>query len=183
MMERRLSNGGGGRRVEKHECGDRVDRAMRIVFGFGRKSPPENVSGGGVLAVAGIRRWLPEIEREEEDDVCEYTEEIRHSYEQRLEMIWSRPVNQVHVLDFEGLTPEMRQDLAVRLRVVYSREGQQVFVSQAWRRLFGIRAPLVREFILGFLSSCRMSDTEMGLDVTDMLCFQLGGVRRSMTWR
>ncbi|GJY03279.1 hypothetical protein Tco_0369219 [Tanacetum coccineum] len=55
----------------------------------------------------------------------EYTEGIRHSYEQRLETIWSRPVNQVHVLDFEGLTPKMRQDLAVRLRMVYSGEGQQ----------------------------------------------------------
>ncbi|GJV43699.1 hypothetical protein Tco_1428235 [Tanacetum coccineum] len=29
----------------------------------------------------------------------------------------------------------------------------------------------------------RMSDTEMGLDVDDTLCFQLGGVRRRMTWR
>ncbi|GJU38500.1 hypothetical protein Tco_1191457 [Tanacetum coccineum] len=47
-----------------------------------------------------------------------YTEGIRHSYEQRLETIWSRPVNQVHVLDFEGLTPKMRQDLAVRLRMI-----------------------------------------------------------------
>ncbi|GJY59243.1 hypothetical protein Tco_0459135 [Tanacetum coccineum] len=39
------------------------------------------------------------------------------------------------------------------------------------------------EFILEFLSTCRMSDTEMGLDVADTLCFQLGGVRRRMTWR
>ncbi|GJR05826.1 hypothetical protein Tco_0528810 [Tanacetum coccineum] len=69
----------------------------------------------------------------------------------------------------------MRQDLAVRLRMVYSREGQQVFVSHAWRRLFGIRGPLVREFILEFLNTCQMSDTEMGLDVADTLCFQLGG--------
>ncbi|GKC68956.1 hypothetical protein Tco_1114839 [Tanacetum coccineum] len=113
----------------------------------------------------------------------EYNEGIRHSYKQRLETIWSRLVNRVHVLDFEGLTPEIRQDLAVRLRMVYSGEGQQVFVSHAWRRLFGIRAPLVREFILEFLSTCRMSDTEMGLDVADTLCFQLGGVRRRMTWR
>ncbi|GKC24996.1 hypothetical protein Tco_1027146 [Tanacetum coccineum] len=28
-----------------------------------------------------------------------------------------------------------------------------------------------------------MSDTEMGLDVADTLCFQLGGARRRMTWR
>ncbi|GKD05728.1 hypothetical protein Tco_1180702, partial [Tanacetum coccineum] len=38
----------------------------------------------------------------------EYTEEIRRSYEQRLETIWSRPVNRVYVLDFEGLTDEIR---------------------------------------------------------------------------
>nr|GEU56614.1 hypothetical protein [Tanacetum cinerariifolium] len=99
----------------------------------------------------------------------EYTEGIRHSYKQRLETIWSRPVNRVHVLDFEGLTPGMRQDLVVRLRMVYFGEGQQVFGSHAWRKLFEIRAPLVREFILEFLSTCRMSDTEMGLDVADTL--------------
>ncbi|GKC67413.1 hypothetical protein Tco_1100011 [Tanacetum coccineum] len=28
-----------------------------------------------------------------------------------------------------------------------------------------------------------MSDAKMGLDVADTLCFQLGGVRRRMTWR
>ncbi|GKF58949.1 hypothetical protein Tco_0175735 [Tanacetum coccineum] len=78
----------------------------------------------------------------------EYTEGIRHSYEQRLETLWSRLVNQVHVLDFEGLTAEMRQDLAVRLRMVYSGEGQKeeddlevvylgigVTQSRRWQRL------------------------------------------------
>ncbi|GJX22499.1 hypothetical protein Tco_0226944, partial [Tanacetum coccineum] len=73
-----------------------------------------------------------------------YTEGTRHIYEQRLETIWSRPVNRVHVLDFEGLTPEMRQDLAVRLRMVYTGER-----------------------------GSRMSDTEMGLDVADTLCFYM----------
>ncbi|GJX73654.1 hypothetical protein Tco_0312249, partial [Tanacetum coccineum] len=81
-----------------------------------------------------------------------YTEGVVRSYEQRLEMIWSRLVNWVYVLDFEGLTLGMRQDLAVRLRMVYTGEGQ-------------------------------MSDTEMGLDVADMLCFQLASIRRRMTWR
>nr|GEV27420.1 putative reverse transcriptase domain-containing protein [Tanacetum cinerariifolium] len=46
-----------------------------------------------------------------------------------------------------------------------------------------IKEPLVREFILEFLSICRMSDTEMGSDVADTLCFQLCGVRRRMTLR
>ncbi|GKA75023.1 hypothetical protein Tco_0781401 [Tanacetum coccineum] len=40
-----------------------------------------------------------------EAKIDEYTKGIRHSYEQRLETIWSRPINQVHILDFKGLTP------------------------------------------------------------------------------
>ncbi|GKC16547.1 hypothetical protein Tco_1013329 [Tanacetum coccineum] len=77
----------------------------------------------------------------------------------------------------------MRQDLAERIRLVFTRDdGQEVFVSYAWRRLFGIRAPLVQEFLLEFFSNCRLGD-EMGLDVAGTLCFQMGGARRSMTWR
>ncbi|GKB72779.1 hypothetical protein Tco_0934191 [Tanacetum coccineum] len=65
----------------------------------------------------------------------------------------------------------MRQTLGDRLRMVYTGdEGQELFTSHAWRRLFEIRAPLVQEFILEFLSTCRMSDTEMGLDVAETLC-------------
>ncbi|GJY63496.1 hypothetical protein Tco_0464956 [Tanacetum coccineum] len=113
-----------------------------------------------------------------------YDEGIVHSYEQRLETIWSRLVNRVHVLDFARLTDGMRQTLGDRLSMVYAGDdGQEVFTSHAWRRLFEVRGLLVREFILKFLSTCRMSDTEMGLDVADTLCFQLGGARRRMTWR
>ncbi|GJT51605.1 hypothetical protein Tco_0977762 [Tanacetum coccineum] len=66
--------------------------------------------------------------------------------------------------------------LGDRLSMVYTRDkGQELFTSHVWRRLFEIRAPLVREFILEFLSTCRISDTEMGLDVANTLCFQLGG--------
>ncbi|GKG16039.1 hypothetical protein Tco_0358362, partial [Tanacetum coccineum] len=35
-------------------------------------------------------------------------------------MIFGRSVNRVHVLDFAGLTEEMRQTLAGRLRMVYT---------------------------------------------------------------
>ncbi|GKA33781.1 hypothetical protein Tco_0720210 [Tanacetum coccineum] len=61
-------------------------------------------------------------------------------------------------------------------------DGQEVFVSHAWRILFEIRAPLVQEFILEFFSTYRIKD-EIGLDVAGTLYFQLGGARRSMTWR
>ncbi|GJZ65675.1 hypothetical protein Tco_0622371 [Tanacetum coccineum] len=62
-----------------------------------------------------------------------YTDDIVHTFKQRLETIFGKSVNQVHVLDFVGLTEEMR-----------------------------------------------MSETEMGLDVADTLCFQLGGARRTI---
>ncbi|GJW50693.1 hypothetical protein Tco_0092044 [Tanacetum coccineum] len=112
-----------------------------------------------------------------------YTEEIVHDFEQSLETIFGRQVNRLHILDFEGLTSNMRHDLAERMRMVYTGDDrQEVFVSHAWMRLFGIRAPLVQEFILEFFSTFRIED-EMGLDVAGSLCFQLGGARRSMTWR
>ncbi|GJY78014.1 hypothetical protein Tco_0483815, partial [Tanacetum coccineum] len=67
---------------------------------------------------------------------------------------WLGSVNRVHILDLAGLTEGMRQTLAGRLRMVYTRgDGQELFTSHT------------------------MSDTEMGLDVADTLCFQLGGAR------
>ncbi|GKC28151.1 hypothetical protein Tco_1035445, partial [Tanacetum coccineum] len=100
--------------------------------------------------------------------VMGYTKEIVHDFEKRLETIFGRQLNRVHILDFEGLTPNMRQDLAERMRMVYTRDdGQVVFISHDWRRLFGIRAPLVQEFILEFFSTCKIRD-EMGLDVAGL---------------
>ncbi|GJS08991.1 hypothetical protein Tco_0365787 [Tanacetum coccineum] len=57
--------------------------------------------------------------------VVGYTKEIVHDFEQRLEMIFGRHVNRVHILDFKGLTPNMRQDLAERMRMVYTRDDGQ----------------------------------------------------------
>ncbi|GKE93155.1 hypothetical protein Tco_1574250, partial [Tanacetum coccineum] len=54
-----------------------------------------------------------------------YIEEIVHDFKHRLEMIFGRQVNRVHILDFEGLTPDMRQDLAERLRMAYTRDDGQ----------------------------------------------------------
>ncbi|GJR68321.1 hypothetical protein Tco_0014386 [Tanacetum coccineum] len=113
-----------------------------------------------------------------------YTEDIMHNYELRLEMIFGRSVNHVHVLDFAGITEGIRLTLEGRLRMVYTGgDGHELFTSHAWSRLFEIQGLLVREFILEFLITYRMSDTEMGLDVLNTLCFQLGGARCRMTWR
>nr|GEZ10607.1 hypothetical protein [Tanacetum cinerariifolium] len=68
--------------------------------------------------------------------------------------------------------------------MVYTGDDEQaLFTSHAWRRLFEISVSLVREFMLKFFSTSRMSDTKIGLDVADTLCFQLDGARRRMTWR
>ncbi|GKF91206.1 hypothetical protein Tco_0274907, partial [Tanacetum coccineum] len=91
-----------------------------------------------------------------------YNEGIVPCYEHRLETIFGREVTRVHVLDFAGLTNGMRQTLCDKLSMVYTRDaGEAFFTSHAWRRLFEFRGPLVREFKLEFLSTCRMSDTEM----------------------
>nr|GEW57393.1 hypothetical protein [Tanacetum cinerariifolium] len=112
-----------------------------------------------------------------------YIKEIVHDFKQRLETIFDRHVNRVHILYFEGLTLDMRQDLAERMRMVYTEgDWQEVFMSHTWRRLIRIQAPLVQEFIFEFFSICRI-ENEMGLDVTATLCLQMGVSRRSMTWR
>ncbi|GJW79301.1 hypothetical protein Tco_0140983 [Tanacetum coccineum] len=72
----------------------------------------------------------------------------------------------------EGYTEEIVHDFEQRLETIFGRQ----------RRLFEIRAPLVQEFILEFFSTCRIGN-EMGIDVADTFCFQLGGATRSITWR
>ncbi|GKB99712.1 hypothetical protein Tco_0985849 [Tanacetum coccineum] len=52
-----------GRRVAASDLGDRIHRAMRIIFGFGQKSPSENFSGGGAVVVVAGGRKIWERER------------------------------------------------------------------------------------------------------------------------
>ncbi|GJZ51524.1 hypothetical protein Tco_0606039 [Tanacetum coccineum] len=40
-------------RVAESEYGDRVDPVVRTTFGFNRKNPPENFSGGGGVVAGG----------------------------------------------------------------------------------------------------------------------------------
>ncbi|GKA92645.1 hypothetical protein Tco_0814570 [Tanacetum coccineum] len=86
----------------------------------------------------------------------------------------------VDIADFEERM--LMEHMGAQVLVGWARdEGQELFTSHAWRRLFEIKGPLVREFMLEFFSTCRMSDAELGLDEADTLCFQLGGARRRMT--
>ncbi|GKG60599.1 hypothetical protein Tco_0614161, partial [Tanacetum coccineum] len=52
--------------------------------------------------------------------------------EQRLETIWGRLVNQVHVLDFAGLTDGLGQTLGDKLSMVYTGDDEEaLFTSHA----------------------------------------------------
>ncbi|GJU71449.1 hypothetical protein Tco_1262854 [Tanacetum coccineum] len=113
---------------------------------FGISFDPKRFYKDGGYAIE-LRRPRYEVEG--------YTEEIVHDFEGRLDTIFGGQVNRVHILDFKGLTEEMRETLTGRLRIEYTGTKGQVL----------------------------MSDTELGLDVADTLCFQLGGARRGMTWR
>ncbi|GKE02044.1 hypothetical protein Tco_1390027 [Tanacetum coccineum] len=64
--------------------------------------------------------------------------------------------------------PWLRYQIQGYTEEIRHRSGCEIVDGVFWRG-----AACVRE----------MSDTEMGLDVADTLCFQLGGVRRRMTWR
>nr|GEX49527.1 hypothetical protein [Tanacetum cinerariifolium] len=72
-----------------------------------------------------------EIDMIQSSGVEGYTKEIVYDFEKRLEMMFGRHVNRVHILDFKGLTSDMRKDLAERLRMVYTRDdGQDVFAPK-----------------------------------------------------
>ncbi|GJT48159.1 hypothetical protein Tco_0974316 [Tanacetum coccineum] len=60
------------------------------------------------------------------------------------------------VFDFGGLPDLMTEGLSARMLMEHmDAQGQSMFTSRAWRRLFNIRAPLVHELILEFFSTFR----------------------------
>ena len=105
-----------------------------------------------------------------------------HIFEFRLRHIYEREIHRVRVLGLDVLSQDLRDDITLRTRMTWhGQEDEGDFVSEAWLRLFTVQAPLVREYILEFLSTCTISST-MGLDALAMT-FQLGGARRDLTWR
>ncbi|GJT33476.1 hypothetical protein Tco_0923895 [Tanacetum coccineum] len=95
-------------------------------------------------------------------------------FEERLGRIYDREVHRVQVFDFRGLTKLMDEGLRGRMLMEHKdAQGQSVFISQDWRRLFKIRGPLVHEFILEFFSIFRFGETVLDLDTAGALQFQL----------
>ncbi|GJY48849.1 hypothetical protein Tco_0438805 [Tanacetum coccineum] len=114
----------------------------------------------------------------------EYTNTDIVDFEERLERIHDRDMHRVQVMDFQGMPQLMRDVLDARMLMEHRDDGGVVvFTSRAWRRLFDIRGPLVRELILEFLSTLRFGEVLLDLDSPDTIQFQLGGARRRMSWR
>ncbi|GJZ13638.1 hypothetical protein Tco_0548868 [Tanacetum coccineum] len=97
---------------------------------------------------------------------------------------WLRQVHWVQTLDFDELTEDIDQDVTKRLRMHHTdAKGQVLFTSYAWRELLDIYGPLVREIILEFFSTPRFIVGVLDLDSVDTFQFQLGGLRRQLSWR
>ncbi|GJU63239.1 hypothetical protein Tco_1245074 [Tanacetum coccineum] len=86
----------------------------------------------------------------------EYTDADITDFEERLGRIYGREIHRVQVFNFGGLTELTDKGLSSRMLMEHKDDqGQGVFTSRDWRKLFEIRGPL----------------------------FQLGKVRRRMSWR
>ncbi|GKD99069.1 hypothetical protein Tco_1382966, partial [Tanacetum coccineum] len=84
-------------------------------------------------------------------------------FEARLTRIYRREVHRVQVFNFERLLDLMAEGLSARMLMEHrDAQGQSVFTSRAWRRLFDIRGPLVHELILEVFSTFRFGDATVG---------------------
>ncbi|GJW89307.1 hypothetical protein Tco_0164647 [Tanacetum coccineum] len=73
-------------------------------------------------------------------EVLQYTEADIADFETRLARIYKREVHRVQVFDFGGLPDLMTVGLSSRmLKEHWDAQGQSLFTSRAWRRLFDIR--------------------------------------------
>nr|GEV74161.1 retrovirus-related Pol polyprotein from transposon TNT 1-94 [Tanacetum cinerariifolium] len=114
----------------------------------------------------------------------QYTDADIMDFEMRLGMIYGREVHRVQVFDFGGLINVMAEGLSGRMLMEHKdAQGQDLFISQVWRRLFEIQGLLVHELILEIFSTFRFIEAVLDLDIIVALQFQLGGVKHRMSWR
>ncbi|GJU25627.1 hypothetical protein Tco_1164248 [Tanacetum coccineum] len=94
-----------------------------------------------------------------------YTDSDIADFESRLERIYNREIYRVQVVDFQGMPELPRDGLFARMVMEHRDEADVVvFTSQAWRRMFSTRGPLVWELILEFLSTLRFGEVLLDLD-------------------
>ncbi|GJX86496.1 hypothetical protein Tco_0337270 [Tanacetum coccineum] len=107
----------------------------------------------------------------------QYTNADIADFETRLARIYRREVHRVQVFDFGGLPDWIAEGLSTRMLMEHrDAQGQIVFTSRAWRRLFDITCLLVHELILEFFSTFRFKKAVTDLDTGGALQFQLGGL-------
>ncbi|GJS22893.1 hypothetical protein Tco_0451525 [Tanacetum coccineum] len=161
---------------------------------FGLPFDPKRYYKDGVCAIMlrrprPLRHMAPLPPREQRHrflryEGLEYTDSDIADFESRLERIYNREIHRVQVIDFLGMPGLLRDGLFTRMAMEHrDKAGVVVFTSQAWRRLFDTRGPLIWELILEFLSTLRFGKVLLDLDAPDTIQFQLGGVRRRMSWR
>ncbi|GKA28357.1 hypothetical protein Tco_0714525 [Tanacetum coccineum] len=74
----------------------------------------------------------------------QYTDADIVDFETRLTRIYRREVHRVHVFNFGGLADLMAKGLSARMLMEHKdAQRESLFTSQAWRRLFDIRGPLL----------------------------------------
>ncbi|GJR96375.1 hypothetical protein Tco_0268549 [Tanacetum coccineum] len=106
----------------------------------------------------------------------EYTDVDIADFEKRLGKIYSREVHRVLVLDFERLPAEMAEGLTSRMLMEHrDAQGQSVFTSHTWRRLFEVLGPLVFELIMEFFSTFRFGQAILDIDAARTLQFYIAG--------
>ncbi|GKF41767.1 hypothetical protein Tco_0125109, partial [Tanacetum coccineum] len=99
-----------------------------------------------------------------------YTDADIADFEMRLAKIYIREVHNIQVFDFGGLSDLMAKGLRGRMLMEHrDAQGQSLFTSQAWRRLFEIRGPLVHELNLEFFSTFRFEEDVLDLDFVGAL--------------
>nr|GEV79781.1 hypothetical protein [Tanacetum cinerariifolium] len=114
----------------------------------------------------------------------QYTNVDITDFEMRLGKIYRREVHWVLVLYFDSLSAEMGEWLTGRMLMEHrDAQGQSVFTSRAWRRLFDMRGPLVFELIMKFFSTFSFCEAILDIDVVDTLQFQFGEAKHCMSWR
>ncbi|GKA38665.1 hypothetical protein Tco_0731216, partial [Tanacetum coccineum] len=112
----------------------------------------------------------------------QYIDADIEEFEARLARIYKREVHRVQVFNFRGLPNLMANGLSARMLMKHrDAQGVSLFTSRAWRQLFCGK-------LEGGLNSLPLFNLRFGeavtdLDTTGALQFQLGGVRRRLSWR
>ena len=134
------------------------------------KSRIELIFSGFKIDPTTVFRAILSLIASKNSDNLEYSKVDINDCEGRLGKIFRRGIHRTLVLDFGSLPDLMAEGLTQRMVIEHmDTEGMVVFSSRAWPRLFDIRGPLVREYILEFFSTFRFWELVLELDIAGTL--------------